>query len=437
MQGAAFSDSINLKQEPIMIERPEYIKKLLPFKDKKLIKIITGVRRCGKSTMFELYQAELKKQGVKPEQIQSINLEDLDNEHLRDYHKLYKQILANLVPDKQNYVFLDEIQVVPEFGQIVNSLYLKGNIDIYLTGSNSKVQSKDIASKIEREYVTIPMFPLSFKEYITAWQNPMNLGSYDDLFDDYLIYSSFPHTLSFRTYNHVSNRGDGVQIPLYSGWNKGAVRRYLNDLYEKIVLKDIVENKKISDTGRLESVIKFMADNISKETSINNIANTMTANGRKIDNKTVESYIDAFCDSFVLYKTNRYDVKGKEILKTQNKYYLVDMGLRHFLLGDKKSDSGKMLENVVYLELLRRGYNVYIGKVGNKEVDFVAEGPDGTEYYQISDTIRGEDTFAREVASLEAIDDHYPKFILTRDYETSTHNGIKIRNVLEWLVGQE
>ena len=415
-----------------MIERPEYIKKLLPFKDKKIIKIITGVRRCGKSTMFELYQNELKRQGVQSEQIQSINLEDLDNEPLKDYHKLYEQITKNLLPNKQNYVFLDEIQVVPEFGQVVNSLYLKGNVDIYLTGSNSKVQSKDIASKIEREYITIPMFPLSFKEYLTAWQTPVSQESYDYLFDNYLVYSSFPRVLSF----HTSNRSDSI-TPVYDSWDKSAVRRYLHDLYEKIVLKDIVENKKISDISRLESVIKFMADNISKETSINNIANTMTANGRKIDNKTVESYIEAFCDSFVLYKTNRYDVKGKEILKTQNKYYLVDLGLRYLLLGDKRTDSGKMLENVVYLELLRRGYNVYIGKVGNKEVDFVAEGANGTEYYQVSETIRGNDTFEREVASLESIDDHNPKFILTRDYETTSYKGIKIKNVLKWLTGQE
>jgi len=408
-----------------MIERPEYIKKLLPFKDKKLIKIVTGVRRCGKSTMFELYQEELKRQGVKAKQIQSINLEDLDNEPLKDYHKLYKHITKNLVPDKKNYVFLDEIQVVEEFGQVVNSLYLKGNIDVYLTGSNSKVQSKDIAGKIEREYVTIPMFPLSFKEYLTAWEKPVSQGGYDDIYDNYLTYSSFPNALNFRN------------PPAYDSWDKAALRKYLNDLYEKIVLKDIVENKKISDVSRLESVIKFMADNISKETSINNIANTMTSNGRKIDNKTVESYIEAFCDSFVLYKANRYDVKGKEFLKTQNKYYLVDLGLRYLLLGDKKTDSGKMLENVVYLELLRRGYNVHIGKVGGKEIDFVAEGANGTEYYQVSETIRSKDTFAREVASLDAIADHNPKFILTRDYETASHNGIKIHNVLKWLAGQE
>jgi len=416
-----------------MINRPEYIKKLLTFKDKKIVKIITGVRRCGKSTLLELYQNELKKQGVKAAQIQNINMEDLDNEPLKDYHKLYEQIIKNLAPNKKNYVFLDEIQIVPEFGQVVNSLYLKENTDIYLTGSNSKIQSKDIASKIEREYVTIHMLPLSFKEYLSAWSNSTGANNYDDIFNDYLTYSSFPRALSFRTYN-VSKRDNEVTTSVYNGWEKSGVRQYLHDLYEKIVLKDIVENKKISDIGRLESVIRFMADNISKEISINNIANSMTAGGRKIDHRTVESYIEAFCDSFVIYKTNRYDVKGKEFLKTQSKYYLVDIGLRYLLLGDKKSDSGKILENIVYLELVRRGYNVYTGKIGNKEIDFVAEGPNGTEYYQISETVRGEDTFAREVASLDSINDHNQKFLLTRDYDKISHKGIKIQNVLKWLL---
>ena len=427
-----YSPKKRVKQGINMIARPEYIEKLLVFKDTKIIKIITGVRRSGKSTLFELYQNELKLQGVQPVQIQNINMEDLDNEPLKDYHKLYEQITKDLVPDKQNYVFLDEIQVVPEFGQIVNSLYLKKNIDIYLTGSNSKIQSKDIASKIEREYVTIHMLPLSFKEYMSARSNQTNSG-YDDIFSEYLEYSSFPRALSFRTHEPTSN---DIMTPVYDNWDKSAVRIYLHDLYEKIVLKDIVENKKIAETGRLESVIRFMADNIGKETSINNIANTMSASGRKIDNRTVESYIEAFCDSFVLYKTNRYDVKGKEFLKTQNKYYLVDIGLRYLLLGNKKTDSGRILENIVYLELLRRGYNVYIGKVGDKEVDFVAEVPNGTEYYQVSETVRGEDTFAREVASLNSIDDHNPKFLLTRDYDTASYKGIKIQNVLKWLLGK-
>jgi len=363
-----------------------------------MIKIITGIRRCGKSTLLELYQNALKQSGIRQEQIQCYNFEDIENEPLLDYKALYNHIVKALVPDEQNYVFLDEIQVVPDFGKVVNSLYLKDNIDVYLTGSNSKIQSKDIANKIEREYVTIHMYPLSFKEFMSVWEFQQHDRVYDVYFDFYLRYSSFPAILGFR--------------PSATKWDTSATQNYLQDLYDKIVLKDIVENKGIRDVSRLEAVIRFMADNISKETSINNIANTMTSSGRKIDNKTIESYIEAFCDSFVLYKANRYDVKGKEMLKTLNKYYLVDLGLRYLLLGDKKTDSGKMLENVVYLELLRRGYKVYIGKVGDKEVDFVAEGANGVEYYQVADTIRGEETFAREIASLESIKDHCPKYIL-------------------------
>jgi predicted AAA+ superfamily ATPase len=398
-----------------MIDRPDYIKRLFALKDKRPIKIITGVRRSGKSTLLELFQKELLKQGIKPKQIQSINLEDIGNEHFRDYRLLYNHVVKNIVQGKQNYVFLDEIQVVPEFGKVANSLYLKGNVDVYLTGSNSKIQSKHIANTIEREYMQIHLLPLSFREYLSAWQG----SNLDDIYDDYLRYSSFPFILNFRE----------------SGkWDERSVNDYLTYIYEKIVLKDIVENKNISSISRLDAVIKFMADNISKETSVNNIANAMTSAGTKIDYKTVESYLEAFCNSFILYKIDRYDIKGKERLKTLNKYFLVDLGLRYLLLGKKKVDTGKILENIVYLELLRRGYKVYIGKIGNKEVDFVAEGLNGTEYYQVAETIRGDETFQRETTALEAIKDHNPKFILTRDYDTSSHNGIKIKNVLEWLI---
>ena len=408
-----------------MINRPEYLKKLFSFKDKGLIKIITGVRRSGKSTLFDLYQTELLGQGIGPNQIQSINLEDLANEPLQDYHKLYDHITANLADGKKNYVFLDEIQVVPGFGKVVDSLFLKKNVDIYLTGSNSRILSKDIASQIERQYVTIPMFPLSFKEYVSAY--PFN-GSVDEIYACYLECSSFPKVLDLME-PHLTEIESGA---------KSQIRAYLSDLYDKIVLKDIVERKKIADTGRLTSVIRFMADNIGSETSINNISKTMTADGRKIDTHTLESYLDAFCDSFVLYKAERYNVKGKTILKTLNKYYLVDMGLRYLLLGDKKTDTGHMLENIVYLELLRRGYKVYVGKVGEKEVDFVAERSGGTEYYQVSETVRGQETLAREITPLTAIKDHNPKFLLTRDYEPKTsHNGIRQLNVLEWLLGKE
>ncbi|MDR1252609.1 MAG: ATP-binding protein [Treponema sp.] len=432
-----------------MIQRPEYLNQLLAFKDRSLVKIVTGVRRCGKSTMLELYRAELAKRGVLPEQMQSINLEDLENEPLKDYKGLYDYISARLVKDRENYVFLDEAQVVPGFGKVVNSLFLKKNVDIYLTGSNSKMQSKDIANQIEREYVTIHMLPLSFKEYFSAYPFP---ASPDAAYNSYLRYGSFPRVMGFMAESPVekaygadqddSPEKGGIGANPQSGNFLDAkrlqplVKTYLSDLYDKIVLKDIVESKGISNTGRLESMIRFMADHIGSETSINNISRTMTADGRKIDIHMVENFIDAFRDSFILYKADRYDVKGKKMLKTLGKYYLVDIGLRYLMLGDKPDDSGHILENVVYLELLRRGYQVYVGKVGEKEVDFVAEGANGTEYYQVSETVRGAETLARELAPLDAIRDHNPKILLTRDYDPpSSHNGIKQLNVLDWLLG--
>jgi predicted AAA+ superfamily ATPase len=414
-----------------MIKRPGYLDKLFLFKDKPLIKIITGVRRSGKSTLFELYQDELLRQGVSPKQIQIINMEDLENEPLKDHRKLYQHITANLVGAGKNYVFLDEIQNVPEYGKVVDSLYLKKKADIYLTGSNSKMQSKNLANQIERQYVTIHMFPLSFSEYISEYPNPHVI---DRAYDDYIQYGSFPMVLNLIN-NSFARRPDNTRLRAEKEFQQ-LIKAYLSDLYDKIVLKDIVENKGISNTSRLESVIRFLADNIGSETSINNISKTMTADGRKIDAHTAEKFIDAFCDSFILYKAGRYDVKGKKLLKTLYKYYLVDTGLRYLLLGDKKTDTGHILENVVYLELLRRGYNVYIGKVDDREIDFVAEGSNGTEYYQVTQTVRDKKTLTRELAPLNAIHDHNPKFLLTRDYEPSiSHNGIRQLNVLEWLLG--
>ena len=410
-----------------MINRPEYLKKLLGFKDKQLIKIVTGVRRCGKSTLFKLYQAELAKLNVTPEQIQSINLEDVDNEHLLDYKVLHEHIKTRLVSDKQNYIFLDEIQNVKDFEKAVRSIFDKNNVDLYLTGSNSKLQSGEWATSLAGRYVEIHMFPLSFKEYVST--HPYN-ATKDELYFHYVEYSSFPQIISMIE-SHTAKQEQANINEI-----KSQIFDYLSGIYSTIVLKDVVENKKIKEVDRLERVIKFMADNIGSETSIKRISDMLTSDGVKILPLTVESYLDAFRDSYILYKADRYDVKGRKLLKTLNKYYLVDLGLRRFLLGDKAVDRGHVLENVVYLELMRRGYKVYVGKVGEKEVDFVAEGPNGTEYYQVSETVRGKETLEREVTPLDAIRDHNPKFILTRDYEPQTsHNGIKQLNVLEWLLG--
>jgi predicted AAA+ superfamily ATPase len=421
-----------------MISRPEYLKKLLSFKDKQLIKIVTGVRRCGKSTLFELYQDELAKLGVMPEQIQSINLEDPAYRELCNWEKLYDYINARLLPEKKNYIFIDEIQNVKDFERAVDGLFINKDVDLYLTGSNSKMQSGEWATLLSGRYVEIHMFPLSFKEYASAY--PYFPNSIDALYSSYLEFSSFPYTISMIEKNgnfiRDENGYSAIQEQSNLQTTKPQIYDYLDGIYNTIVLKDVVENKRIKEVGRLERVIRFMAGNIGSETSIKRISDMLTSDGVKILPLTVESYLDAFRNSYILYKADRYDVKGKKLLKTLNKYYLVDMGLRRFLLGDNFVDSGHVLENVVYLELLRRGYRVYVGKVGEKEVDFVAESVNGTEYYQISETVRGAETLERELAPLEVIRDHNPKFLLTRDYEpTTSHNGIKQLNVLDWLMG--
>lgn len=419
-----------------LIDRPEYLKRLFRFKDKQLIKIVTGVRRCGKSTLFELYQAALLKRGVAPEQILSINLEDPAYRDLMDWEKLYDYIHARLRPGKKNYIFIDEIQNIQDFEKAADGLFIKRNVDLYLTGSNSKMQSGAWATLLSGRYVEIHLFPLSFKEYADAC--PYS-GTADSIFAGYLEYGAFPYILRMLKadgdFFRGQNRSPAKRSQAGSREITSQVFDYLSGIYHTIVLKDVVECKRIKEVGRLERVIRFMADTIGSETSIKRISDMLTSDGVKILPLTVESYLDAFRDSYILYRADRYDVKGRKLLKTLNKYYLVDLGLRRFLLGDKPVDSGHILENIVYLELLRRSYKVYIGKVGEKEVDFVAEGPDGTAYYQVSETLRGKETLVRELAPLEAIRDHNPKFLLTRDYDPHvSHNGIKQVNVLDWLL---
>jgi predicted AAA+ superfamily ATPase len=395
-----------------MIPRLEYLTKLFGFKDKQLIKIVTGVRRCGKSTLFELYQTELIKSGVHNTQIHSINLEDPAYAELLDWQKLYDYLNERLIPEKQNYIFIDEIQNVTDFEKAADGLFIKKNVDLYLTGSNSKMQSGQWATLLSGRYVEIHMLPLSFKEYHSV----AFTGNIEDTFRNYLENSSFPYSLQL-------------------GGDKKQIRDYLGGIYNTIVLKDVVENKKIRDISRLENVIKFISDNVGNLTTIKKISDTMTSDGIKILPLTIENYLDAFRNSYILYKISRYDVKGKKLLQTLDKYYLVDIGLRYYLLGDRKADRGHILENIVYLELLRRGYKIYIGKVADKEVDFVVEGVDGTEYYQVADSIADEKNLERELAPLNAIKDHNPKFILTRDFDPKTsHNGIKQLNIFDWLL---
>ena len=395
------------------IIREEYLKKLIALKDKHIIKIVTGIRRCGKSTLFEIFQDYLINNGVSNNQIISINFEDYDYEELTDPRKLYKYIKDKIISNKKMYVFLDEIQNVNDFHKVVDSLFIKKNIDLYLTGSNAYMLSSEIATLISGRYVEIKMLPLSFKEYVQSTGDTNNLNK---KYRDYIEFSSFPYVLELK------NQYKEINV-------------YLEGLLNTIILKDIVQRNKIADILMLKSVLRFLFDNIGNQLSSKKIADTLTSNGRKIDSKTVEKYINSLMESYVIYQANRYNIKGKEYLKTLEKYYVVDIGLRYALLGRKSTDVGRMLENIVYLELIRRGFDVYVGKVNDLEVDFVAMDGKKTIYYQVSATVRDENTLKRELASLEKISDHYQKIILTLDEDPEAdYNGIRRINVLEWLI---
>lgn len=400
----------------MLIQREEYLNKLIALKDKKIIKVVTGVRRCGKSKLLEMYRKWLLEQGVEEERIVSINFEDLDFEDLTDYKKLHTYLKEHLVKDNMTYIFLDEIQNVEQFPKVVDSLYIKDNVDIYITGSNAHMLSSEIATLLSGRYIQIEMLPLSFKEYM------ISTGSMNDRgikYVDYLQNSSFPYTLELE--------GQSDEI-----------RSYLEGLYNTIVVKDIINHSKISEPMMLKGILKFIFDNIGNPLSSKKIADMMTSSGRRIDTRTVEKYLDALTESYIIYQAKRYNIKGKQYLKTLEKYYVVDIGLRLMLLGSKQIDAGRILENIVYLELLRRGYDVYVGKVDEFEVDFVAQNGKGTTYFQVALSVRDEKTLDRELRSLRAIKDHYPKILLTMDDDPEVHyDGIRRINARDWLLGPE
>jgi len=395
-----------------MFQRETYLELLKSFRDKQLIKVVTGIRRCGKSTMYELFCDYLKSTGVSDAQIIAINFEKHEFSEIRTSNQLYDFVAERLLPDQMNYVFLDEVQKVEQFQEACDALYVKENVDLYITGSNAKILSGELATLLSGRYVEIKMLPLSFREYVDA------LGDRTDLtrkYREYIEYGSFPYILELS--------------------GKKAKNIYLEGIYDSVILKDVVARKKIADVAMLENVIRFMFDNIGNLVSATKIANTLTSSGSKISVATVENYLKALEESFIIYKTERYDIKGKQYLSTGGKYYVADIGLRYYLLGTKKADRGHILENVVYLELLRRGYEVYVGKIGTAEVDFIAIGEEGTEYYQVAYSVDDDAVLERELAPLESIADHNAKYLLTMDDEPLTsHNGIKQINVLDWLL---
>ena len=394
-----------------MIKREEYLKELRAFREKRVIKVVSGIRRCGKSTLFDLFKEELLADGIEEEQIISFNFESADNYDIDDFKKLYKAVENRLCPNKMNYVFLDEVQQVREFQRACDSLYILKNVDLYITGSNAMLLSGELATLLSGRYIEIKMLPLSFKEYISV-KGESDLSR---KYRDYLTKSSFPYTLEL-------SRGKDIHS-------------YLDGIYSSIVLKDIVARKKIADAAMLENVIRFMFDNIGNPCSTTKIANTLKSSGHNISVHTVENYLKALCESFVLYKADRYDIKGKQYLRSGAKYYVADIGLRYYLLGQKPADLGHILENVVYLELLRRGYEVFVGKSDKSEIDFIAINEEDTEYYQVALTVRDEKTLLRELAPLESVNDHNGKYLLTLDDDPPcSHNGIKHVNALDWLL---
>jgi uncharacterized protein len=401
-----------------MIQRQDYLNKLIKMKDKKIIKIVTGIRRCGKSTMLKLFMQYLLESGINEKQIIFINFEDIEYDDLTDYKVMYTYIKNKLVPEKMNYLFLDEIQNVDKFQKAVDSLFIKENIDIYLTGSNAYMLSGEIATLMSGRYIEIKMLPLSFKEYkeFCTLNQGHELNELNRLYMEYITFGSFPYVVNLHQ-------------------DKELISDYLMGIYNTVLLKDIIQRRKIADAMMLESVVKFIFDNIGNIFSAKKISDTMTSVGRKISPQTVEGYLAALLDSYIIYKANRYDVKGKQYLKTQEKYYVTDIGLRYFLLGSKSGDSGHILENIIYLQLLRQGYEVYIGKVDDLEIDFVTQKHGEMSYYQVALSVRKTETLERELKPLEKIPDFYPKYLITLDEDPETfHNGIKQVNVVNFLL---
>ena len=403
-----------------MIQRKEYLEKLLSWKDEQVVKVVTGIRRCGKSTLLSQYQQYLLQNGVHSEQIVSINFEEPEYEHLLNYKALYQYVIERLCPDKTNYIFLDEIQKVGAFEKVVDSLYVKNNTDIYIIGSNSYMLSGDLATLLTGRYVEISMFPLSFREYMELAELPA-----EHAFAEYMRTGGFP-------YISVMDRTDEK------------IDSYLEGIYNTVIVRDIEDRqsrkemnagkRKISDITLLKTIARFLASVIGSPVSIRSVVNYLVSSGRKVSTNTVSDYMEALAESFIFYPVERFDIVGKQILKANRKWYMVDLGLRNHILPKKRYDLGFSIENIVFFELLRRGYQVTIGKYGNTEVDFVAKKSGILTYFQITADMTAQETFDREMHPLQAIQDNYEKIILTLDrFTPGNYEGIKVINVLDWL----
>ena len=407
-----------------MIERKNYLEKLIAWKDEKVIKVVTGIRRCGKSTLLDLYKEYLKKNGVEDGQIVAVNFEDLDNEALQDYKALYAYLSDRLCSGKMTYIFLDEIQKVEGFEKVVDSLYIKENVDVYMTGSNSWLLSGELATLLSGRYIELKMLPFSFAEFYKSQGG----GDADRLFADYMANGSFPY---IATMDRTKEKTD----------------MYLEGIYNTVIVKDIEERqnrkekdpnkRKVSDISLLKNISKFLASSIGSPVSVKRIADYITSSGRKVSQNTIDDYIEALVQAYVFYQAERYDVEGKQLLKQNGKFYIVDLGLRRYLLPKREYDLGYSLENVIYLEFLRRGYELNVGKMGQAEVDFVAKKDNVISYYQVTASLTEQTTFEREIGPLKKINDNYPKKILTLDrFTLGNYEGIEVLNAVDWLLGE-
>lgn len=405
-----------------MVQRKEYLDQLINWRDEQVIKVVTGIRRCGKSTLLLQFQQWLKENEVTDEQIVSVNFEELEYEELLDYKKLYQYLKERLVSGKTTYIFLDEIQKVSSFEKVVDSLYVKPDVDLYITGSNAYMLSGDLATLLTGRYVEIKMLPLSFGEFLSMTGLEPEQG-----FSEYLRSGGMPYIAAM-------NRTDEK------------VSTYLEGIYNTVIVKDIEDRqarkesdpskRKITDIALLKTIAKYLASVIGNPVSVRSITDYLISNGRKISPNTVNDYVEALTESFIFYPAERFDIVGKQLLKANRKMYIVDLGLRNHILPRRSYDLGFSLENMVYFELLRRGYKVTIGRVGNTEVDFVAEKQGAYEYFQVTADMTAKETFDREIRPLENIRDNYEKTILTMDRLTpGNYNGIQVRYLLDWLIG--
>ena len=404
-----------------MVERKEYLEQLIQWKDEQVIKVVTGIRRCGKSTLLLQYQEWLKASGVSDEQIVTINFEELEYEELQDYKKLYAYLKNRLCKGKMTYIFLDEIQKVSAFEKVVDSLYVKPQVDLYVTGSNAYLLSGDLATLLTGRYVEIKMLPLSFYEFLEITGSGQEQG-----FSEYMRDGGLPYVA-------VMDR------------TPEKVETYLEGIYNTVIVKDIEDRqarkesdsdkRKINDILLLKTIARYLASIVGNPVSIRSITDYFISNGRKISPNTVSDYVEALTESFIFYPAERFDIIGKQLLKANRKMYIVDLGLRNHILPRRQYDLGFSLENIVYFELLRRGYRVMIGKIGSTEVDFVAEKQGTYTYFQVTADMTAQETFEREMKPLRRIRDNYEKIVLTGDRLTlGNYDGIQVKYLPDWLL---